>query len=193
MLIRIGGWRRWGANAAILEKAFSRPDFGDALAQRLVTAREGRGGSMLRQALRWASLDPHLPELARRANLPSVRGVALQALLDRAATWPTGWSSEWVDKVYGLKKRVPMTESRELAEAPEPLALIEASLSDRSATVRRIASQALVARRFDEDEVGRVAALFAVDRNRMVRESAEFVLKERAKAGSLALRPSPDA
>ncbi len=193
LLLRMGNWARWGGNAAILETALARPDVADSLARRLLTARNGRAGAILRQALRWEGLDRHLPELARDARLPGVRGVALQALLERKATWPTGWTWEWVNKAYGLGKRVPVTQCRTLADAPEALALIEAAASDRSALVRKIASQALVERRFDGDEVGRLAARFAADRNRRVREPAEFVLRKRAEAGAAAQRPAPGA
>lgn len=182
LLPRVGSWGRMGENACVLEEALYDSEVADALADRLVTMREGPAAELLRQALRTGGLDDRLRELAQKAFLPGVRGVALQTLLEGGAAWTTGWGWEWINKSVGEQKRIRLTARRSIGGAPDALALIEAAARDRSALVRRRGSQALVDRRFENDAaIDRLAAIFAADQNRRVREPAEFVQRERAK------------
>lgn len=180
LLRRTPAWQRWGENRAVLDAALARPEVAGRLAATLRTARSGPYGRLLRHAGAWPALDGHLAGLARDAVLPAVRSGALRMLIEGQATWPVGFERQWVDKRYGISRRVPVLATRPIA-APEPVAaLIAAGARDRSAAVRRVAADGLVRHRRGIAEVDALVETLTRDRNPSVRDRAAFILKERA-------------
>jgi hypothetical protein len=107
-------WGRWRDEANILDLVFRRDDVIAALATQLQEQPTGPLAGCLRNALRYPSIDQYLPRLAAAAVQPAVRALAYQCLISGKATWLTGFEWVWVDKVYGLRRRVATLETREI-------------------------------------------------------------------------------
>lgn len=137
----------------------------------------GPQASTLRYALRTPSLDRHLERIANFAVQPSVRALALNALIDRKAEWPSGTAWQWVDKSMGLRRRVTVFDHRLLTVAPPHGALIAGGVSDRSAVVRKAALTGVIRHLPGSAEARAFAAPLVVDRSPSVRERAEFILR----------------
>lgn len=184
LLHRMHGWRRWqedqAATRTILDDLMARPDVCERLVARLRTARTGRMGGTLRRACQWPGLDPSLPDLARHAALPSVRAWALRFLIEERATWPEGYRREWVDKSYGLTRRVRVIGERRLIRMPDLETLVAMGAEDRSDAVRRVAADGLAVHRATLAELQALVERLADDKSPSVRWRAAFILKERA-------------
>lgn len=185
LLERMHEWQRWqedgAGNRAIRDDLMTRPEVCERLVERLSTARGGRMEHLLRRACRWPGLDPFLPDLARRAFLPSLRAYALRFLIEERATWPEGYRREWVDKSYGLARRVRVIGERRFVRSSDVETLVVQGAQDRSAIVRRVAGDALVRHRSGlDDAMLALVRQLADDKSPSVRERATFILKERA-------------
>lgn len=145
-------------------------------------ATTGPMGRLLQAAARQPALDPHLPDLARRAALPVVRAGALRMLIAGRATWPMGFERQWIDKRYGLSRRVAVLGGRDIAR-PCPLEdLVALGAADRAIAVRRAAADGLVAHRARLANVDAVIGMLVDDASPSIRERIAFVVKERAGA-----------
>ncbi|PTT78103.1 MULTISPECIES: hypothetical protein [unclassified Caulobacter] len=177
LLARRFSWARWDVEADVLDEALARPDVAAQLANTLGALRTGPGGGILRMAARFPSLDPYLPWLAQHALHPAVRASALEMLVTGQARWTTGYGWAWVDKVYGIQRRVPVTVARPLNLRLDVEPLIRLALSDRFAAARRVAADALYERRANIDDVMTLAQSILNDPSRPVRERAEFLVR----------------
>lgn len=173
-------WRRWRAEAAVLDAALARADVIEHLATFIATATSGPMASLLRRALRHTAIDRHLPRLASDAAQPAVRAIALQCLIDGRATWPTGFRREWIDKRFGLSRRVVIVDQRPVDRGQAVEALVAQAARDRAASVRRIAAMGLVAHHASMANAPKVIEALARDRNRAIRDRVAFVLSQRA-------------
>ena len=180
LLDRARRWQRWKEEAAILSATLARPDVARHLAGLLATGRSGPLGALLRYALQREGIDPYLPDLASKAFLPTVRAVALQSLIERCATWHIGFERRWVDKSFNITRRVAVFGSREFPHSRSVQALIAEGARDKSALVRKVAASGLIRHRSSLENVDPIIEALAADKNRAVRERAEFILRERA-------------
>ncbi len=98
----------------------------------------------LRAALRFGLLDSHLLSMSRTAMRPEFRAVALKAMLDSEVASVTHYERQWVDKRYGITRRVPIL-ARLTIPRPAPVdVLLRQGAADRSPLVRRAAAYGLV-------------------------------------------------
>lgn len=177
LLVRQASWRRWQEERSILDDVFGRNDVAAELAILLSNATTGPQASTLRYALRTSALDQHLEQLATSAAQPSVRAVALITLIDGKAGWPSGSAWRWIDKSMGLRRREPVFDHRVLTIAPPRDALIERSLRDKSAAVRKVALGGVIQHLLGTEQARAMAAPLRRDRSPAVRERAEFILR----------------
>jgi hypothetical protein len=176
LLVRQVSWKRWSDEREVLEEVFARADVAQHLAGLLMRKATGPLARILRFALRRPAIDAHLDRIAHEAVQPSVRAVALEALINRRSEWPSGYAFQWVDKSMGLRRRVTVFDHRELEVGGSRSTLIARGIRDRSPAVRRIALDGVM-RHLSQTTEGRdYAALLAADRSRSVRERAEFIL-----------------
>lgn len=182
-------WSRWSDEAVPLDIVFSRRDVSDALANRLLESTEGGLGRMLRDALRFPSMDPHLPDLAFRAKSASVRAMALRTLVNGRADWPIGYSRTWIDKVYNRSRRVIVFDSRLLPRS-DVGALIRQALDDRSTTVRKVVADALWKHAAAMVDGAAIAERLSQDRSASVRERAGAALKKLAQESACGPNPA---
>ena len=182
LLGRTDSWTRWGEEASHLDDAMSRADVAEALAARLGAATTGPMARVLVQALRRPAMDRHLPELARQARIPAVRATALRTLIEARAAWPAGFGIQWIDKTYGLFRRVRVFDQRPVERAQTVEALVALAAADRAPAVRRVAAEALVRNHASLANADRLVDLLLRDKSPSIRERAGFVAKARAGA-----------
>jgi len=182
LLARRFSWTRWDNEADVLDEALARPDVAEQLAKSIGELRTGPGGGVLRMAARFPSLDPYLPGLARHARHPSVRAVALEMLVTGQARWTTGYGWAWIDKVYGIQKRIAVTAARPLSLTLDIEPLIREALTDRFAATRKVAADALYEKRSSIDDAITLAQSILNDASRPVRERAEFLVRRLSEA-----------
>ena len=177
LLTSTGNWHRWTVERKILAESYQRADVAEHLVNILKTRRSGSLSKLLRQALRGESLDIHLLDLARNANQPHVRLIAIETILNEQAHWPVGRIWLWVNKPDGIRRKVVKFESRPVkAEFPYKAAL-KLGLSDKSPVVRRAAIQALLDNRHKFENSEQLAKTMLADTSPAVRERAEFILR----------------
>lgn len=180
LLVRQASWKRWHSERAVVDKVFARDDVAEHLAGLLCRDVTGPLASVLRHALRTPALDPHLERIAFGSVQPSVRALALDALVNGRAEWPSGFVWQWVDKSMGLRRKVTVFDHRDLSIALPKEDLIARGIKDRSAVVRRVALAAVI-RHFPGTPKGReYAAALLADPSPSVRERAEFILRMEA-------------
>jgi len=177
LLVRQASWSRWRDERAVLDEAFGRDDVAAHLAQLIAGEKTGPQASTLRYALRTSALDRHLEQIAHKAAQPSVRAVALHALIDGRAEWPSGTAWQWIDKSMGLRRRMTVFDHRLLTVNPSRTALIARGVKDKSAFVRRVALAGVIKHLPGTAEARSFAAPLTADRSPSVRERAEFILR----------------
>lgn len=169
---------RWDHEASLLHRVIYRPDVLRDISRRLLEPIEGAVGQFLRCLLIRPGLDPQLPSLAQQAHSPVVRAIAMDALLHSRAQWSTGYRRQWVDKVYGISRRLPVLQTRPLTVQPDVHGLLAAAIRDPAAQVRRVAAEALLVWGPSTDpRLHAVATLLQHDVNRRVRNRATRYLR----------------
>ncbi|MEH2493917.1 hypothetical protein V1294_000396 [Bradyrhizobium sp. AZCC 1678] len=177
-------WGRWTDEANILDSVFGRRDVIAGLATHLQGQSTGAVATCLRSASRYPDIDEHLPHIAAAAVQPSVRAVAYQWLIAGKATWPVGFEWAWIDKVYGLRRRIPVLASRDIRATRPAAEWIREGIHDKSAFVRRIAADALVGARAQIPDADNLIAHLAKDRSPAIRSRADFMLRHPLSAQS---------
>jgi len=173
-------WGRWQAEEhAVLDGLFGRADVVAVLADRLAGNTGGALATCLRHALQYSAVDEHLSFLASSATQPAVRATALQCLISQKASWPIGYQYQWIDKVYGVQKRVPVAQAREISVQAPVDRLIRNGIADRSPMVKRVAVDALIANRRTFPEIDSIVASLLRDRSPSIRERAGFLVRHR--------------
>jgi hypothetical protein len=170
-------WGRWTDEANVLDSVFGRSDVIAGLAAHLQEQSTGAVATCLRSASRYPDIDEHLPRIATAAVQPSVRAVAYQWLIAGKATWPVGYEWAWIDKVYGLRRRMPMLASRDIRATRPAAEWIRDGIHDKSPFVRRVAADALVGARSQLADADSLIAHLANDRNSAIRSRADFMLR----------------
>ncbi|MFT5684336.1 MAG: hypothetical protein ACI8RZ_005277 [Myxococcota bacterium] len=179
----LGRWTPCGRS--LLEQAIYRPDVLLHLKDEMLRVRSGRVSHILRLLLRRPDFDRHLPTLALEAALPPVRAVAMEMLLMSRARWFIGYREEWIDKVYGISRRVPVIGSRATSVPADVAVYLNAAVRDRSALVRKVAAEALATGWQDGTEaMDEAANILKQDRNPAVQSRAVFYLQKRSQAAS---------
>ena len=170
-------WGRWRDEANALDRIFVRDDVLAALAMQLQKRPTGSLGICLGNALRYPGIDQHLPQLAATAIQPAVRAIAYRCLISGKARWPVGFEWAWIDKVYGLRRRVPTLETRDVRRDRPAADFVEAGIRDKSPFVRKIVADAMIAARSQIPSEEKLVAQLAADRSSSVRSRADFPLR----------------
>ncbi|WGS21149.1 MULTISPECIES: hypothetical protein [unclassified Bradyrhizobium] len=170
-------WGRWHDTAASLDLVYGRDDVLSEFVSTLEKQPSGASGAHLRNALRFSSLDRYLPHVAEIAIEPAIRAVAYQCLISGRATWLAGFEWIWIDKVYGLQKRVPVFDTRDIKREHDRVFFIARGVRDKSPVVRRAVADAMISVRSQIDDEAPLVARLADDPNPAVRSRADFMLR----------------
>jgi hypothetical protein len=183
LLDRWRWWARWDdQSVALVDRVLERPDVTAALVDWFCIGTTGPLAKLLRFAMRGPGLDAHLSKIAQDAVTPPVRLVALRSLIEARASWPIGFGREWIDKRYGLSRRVPLFAHRAFEHPQQPRDLILEAVDDRSPAVRRMAVDALIERQDLFPDIDEIAAVLATDASLAVRDRAGFIMRTRDRA-----------
>jgi hypothetical protein len=176
LLERMPHWGRWGSPPAIMLDTLARPDCVQELVVQFAKTAEISAGA-LRGALRFGLLDNHLLSMLRTAKRPEFRAIALKAIINSEVTWVTHYERQWVDKTYGITRRVPILARRAIQQ-PAPLdVLIREGAADRSPLVRRVAAHCLVQHAASLSNIKSLMALFDSDGSPSVRWNIEYLAR----------------
>jgi hypothetical protein len=170
-------WSRWSDEPEALDSVFGREDVIEALARQLQEQSTGPLATCLRNALRYPHVDEHLPRLAAAAVQPSVRALAYQCVISGKASWSVGLEWAWIDKVYGLRRRVPTLATRDVRRIRPAADFIREAVRDKSPFVRRVAADALIAARLQLPDEEALIAHLAKDPSPGIRSRADFMLR----------------
>lgn len=171
-------WARWTGEADVLDALLGRVDVVEHLAREILAMPTGSGRLILQDLLRFPVTDAWLPILAREARLPAVRAAALETLILGRAKWPVGRGWRWIDKTYGLRRSIVLTDERPLSAPVDAAPLVRQAARDRSAQVRKIAADGLYALRETMPDAGDFARGLLNDSSGGVRDRAEFLLRK---------------
>lgn len=175
-------WARWNPRAiAALDALYDNPEVVTALVRRMTQSPTEPMARVLRHVLRSGAYDTHLEALMQCAVQPSVRAVALQTLLRGEARIPAGYGWEWQDKVFGIRRRIPLFDRRPLGVAVDRRVLIERGLADRSPQVRLVAADAVTESPGEVADLSTVVRRLVADAGTSVRMRGEFLARKLAE------------
>jgi HEAT repeat protein len=83
----------------------------------------------------------------------------------------------WIEKVYGLRKRIPKLARRNIERVRPAAEFIREAARDKSPLVRRVAADALIAARSQLPDEEALIARMTQDRSSAIRSRADFMLR----------------
>jgi hypothetical protein len=169
--------RRWDDQAlSVLQDSIYRSEVLDEMLKQFTATRGGKVGRSLRLILQRDDFDIHLAKLAFDARLPTVRAIAVETLLMGRARWFLGYRREWVNKVYGITRRVAEFETRNVEIDFGVEEILEAAARDKSSLVRRIVADFLISKREQlTAEMAELSDVLRNDRSSSVRSRIDFL------------------
>jgi hypothetical protein len=180
LLERMHLWSRWGSPPAIILDVLARPECVHGLIVQFARTAE-ISAAALRSAMRLGWLDNHLLWMSREAMRPEFRAIALKAVINSEVTWVTRYERQWVDKPYGITRRVPIL-GRRAVRRPVSVQydidmLIRQGAADRSALVRRAAADGLVEHAESLTNIRSLMTLFDGEKSPSVRWRIEYLAR----------------
>lgn len=173
---------RWDPEArALVDTAMQRSECLAAIIELICESRDGTGAKGLKALLPNEDLDPHIPTLAAEASQPHLRALAMRILLSGEVSWIDGYKPGLIEDYRGRFMQERNVVCRPLGLKVDLDFWIEAAASDKSASVRKLAADALIARRETASPALDALALqLCTDRNEAVAERARFYLEKRS-------------
>jgi hypothetical protein len=181
LLVRITAWERLDDKTELMSDLMSSPAARAAVFEYLMETQYGPVARVFRIALTETFLDTRLLELGQHATSVEVRCVALETLLFKSAKRRVGYTHLWVDKSFGLKRRIPKFVERAITEDRDAGSLLRSMLSNKSARIRKLAADYLIQRGSDGLEADEIA-LFMRDSNPGVAERIRFYLRREGES-----------
>jgi hypothetical protein len=176
LLERMPHWDRWVSPPAIVLDTLARADCVQELLAQFGKTTDIPAGA-LRSAFRFGLLDHHLLSISLTAKRPEFRAVALKAMLAGEVTWVTHYERQWVDKRYGITRRVPIL-ARRAVPRPAPVdILIRHGAADRNSLVRRAAAHGLVLHAASLTNIRSLMTLFDREKSPSVRWRIEYLAR----------------
>lgn len=172
---RINEWQRGGTVVAAALQ--DHREWQSALRLVLLHETNGPMARLLRKNLRTLDLDYLLPDLAVEARSAFVRAVATETILEGCARWHAATEWQWVDKVYGLRRRVQKWDKRTVPIATTVQnEVLAAAARDTSAVVRKLAAEHLIREGIEAHQA--TYQLLANDTSNRVRDRMDFCTRK---------------
>lgn len=185
LFVTLPYWHSWGrvgeAEKRVLIKIMSLKKVVESLKNRLILSTSGPATRVFSQAGRSEILEGYLAEIARFSVQPSLRAKAYRCLLEGKFVWAEGATWQWVDKAYGIRRRIPLLNERQISTANAFIDSLKMASCDGSPMVRRVAGEMLI-KHVDQigEEAFKLAQVLAADSSASVAERGRFALKELA-------------
>ncbi|TLP61430.1 hypothetical protein FEE96_14400 [Parasedimentitalea maritima] len=184
MLPHVPNWGRWSNEGpAFVDATLMRQDVAELLLRDIIETSQPRLGQLFREIFRNPWIDQHLEHVARKAALPHIRAIALDALLTRKVRWPT-WKCKtvWIDRSMGGYRKEPTFFDRDLKiDVDVPLCL-RLGAQDRASIVRKRAADGIIAFRNDEVlrlHIDEISKILKNDKNIGVISRMDFLHRKR--------------
>lgn len=176
-------WDSWGRMGDIEKEALMKVILMDkvtnALKKRLLTSSSGPVATIFVQAGRTAALDKFLPEISEKSVQPSLRAKAYRCQFENKFVWAEGMTWQWIDKVYGIRRRIPALKERVIPSTRSFIDNLRMATTDRSPMVRRIAGEMLIKELGSiGDEAFELANILAADISQSVAERGRYALAD---------------
>lgn len=170
---------RWDEESkGILDATLYRPDVLNSLKDKFLKIRPGRIAYILSQLLKKPEFDCHLQDIALKSELPQVRAVALDALINKRATWSIGHKKQWVNKIYNIRRWQRVYETRDIEHSLDIDELLSLSANDTSAAVRKVVATSIINMTENKtSHMHKIAKLLSSDKSTKVRTRADFFLR----------------
>ncbi|REF26463.1 hypothetical protein BDD26_1108 [Xenorhabdus cabanillasii] len=179
-------WNSWGRmgdeEKQILLNIIAMNQVAESLKKRLILSTSGPAATIFSQAGRIDALDTFLAEIAELSVQPALRAKAYRCLLESKFVWAEGNTWQWADKVYGIRRRIPVLNERIVSTTTSFIEYLNMATTDRSPMVRRIAGEMLIKQLENiGEEAFKLAQLLASDKSTAVAERGRYVLTVLAK------------
>lgn len=150
----------------------------DTFVGKIIHSTSGPAARLLRQSSRLKQIDTHLETIARSAVQPSARATAYKFLLEGKVVWLEGRRWAWTDKIYCKGRFEPILCERRLSIVAPFNQLLAEAASDRSATVRKVAGDAIIANRLTlGPDAIKIVKKLAADSYPSIAGRGQFVLE----------------
>ena len=186
LFITLPYWDSWGRmediEKEVLMKIVLMEKVADSLKQRLLTSSSGPVAAIFSQVGRTTALDDFLSEFSEKSVQPSLRAKAYRCQFESKFVWAEGFTWQWVDKVYGIKRHIPALNERIISTTRPFIDNLRMATTDRSPMVRRIAGEMLI-KELDNigDEAFELATILASDQSPSVAERGKYALNDLQK------------
>ena len=186
LFVTLPYWDSWGrmggVEKEVLMKIILMDKVTDALKQRLLISSSGPVATIFVQAGRTTALDNFLAEIAEKSVQPSLRAKAYRCQFESKFVWAEGLTWQWVDKVNGIKRRLPILKERIISTTTLFIENLRMATTDRSPMVRRIAGEMLIKELGNiGDEAFKLANILASDASKSVAERGRYALTDLGK------------
>lgn len=181
LFVTLPYWNSWGRadekEHEVLTDIISMENVTASLKKRLICASSGPAATVFTQAGRTSVLDSFLSEIAESSVQPSMRAKAYRCLFEGKIVWSEGLEWKWIDKTFGVRRRVPVLKERILVVSRPFIETLKLAIVDRSPMVRRIAGEMLIKELENMDEEAlTMATQLASDISESVAERGRFAL-----------------
>lgn len=179
-------WDSWGRMGHVEQEALMKVILMEkvtaALKKRLLISSSGPVAKIFVQAGRTTALDKFLAEIAAKSVQPSLRAKAYRCQFESKFVWSEGLTWQWVDKVHGIRRRLPVLKERIISVTTPFIQNLRMATTDRSPVVRRIAGEMLI-KELDNmgDEAFTLASILASDLSQSVAERGRYALTDLEK------------
>ena len=186
LFITLPYWDSWGRmediDKEVLMKVVLMEKVANALKKRLLTSSSGPVATIFAQAGRTTALDDFLAEISEKSVQPSLRAKAYRCQFENRFVWAEGLTWQWIDKVYGLQRRIPALKERIIPMTRPFIDNLRMATNDRSPMVRRIAGEMLIKELNNiDDEAFELANILASDKSPSVAERGRYALADLEK------------
>lgn len=186
LFITLPYWDSWGRmediDKEVLMKVVLMEKVANALKKRLLTSSSGPVATIFAQAGRTTALDDFLAEISEQSVQPSLRAKAYRCQFENRFVWAEELTWQWIDKVYGLQRRIPALKERIIPTTRPFIDNLRMATKDRSPMVRRIAGEMLIKELNNiDDEAFELANILASDKSPSVAERGRYALADLEK------------
>jgi hypothetical protein len=179
-------WDSWGRmgddEKHVVLQIITMDKVANALKRRLMISASGPVTAIFTQAGRTKALDTFLTEIAELSVQPSLRAKAYRCQFESKFVWVEGMTWQWIDKVYGKQRLVPVLNERMIHTTKPFIENLKMAIIDCSPMVRRIAGEMLIRElEYIGEEAFTLAKVLASDTSPSVAERGMYALADLEK------------
>lgn len=183
-------WQRWSTSGPardVFYAVFMRDDVLDRLVNELLSNKQANMGEVYKWLSCNPTLDAHLQDIAAKAPLPHIRGMALNCLLTKTLRWPDhGSRIVWTDKPQGKYRRERTYHHRAITITVPLANVLKQAAQDKSRRVRLQAMDGLIAATDTPELMPHISSISAIlkrDLSPTMQHRRKILLQKLAERG----------